>query len=381
MVYEYDNLEGGGMLLMLFTVKNTVVPLVLFYKAFWLFAAIHISCWCLFRFEYIDATMFEGIFAFSMADMKVVSAMTIFFEVFYTGHSYQRYLHLHHWVNETFQACNRYTFSLMAMTYAKDPRYTWMAGRLIRLFLITFFLDLTGTEITSDRWAQLVQAKLLRPQERELLSHLPFAARNVKIFQWIARTHDEAFQATDQKNAPAMAGVMNRLLASEESYRNLLEIHRMPVPFQYFHLLHVMVCLNVACLCWGLAQDPSAFAPLVFFVATFIFIGMLELAKQLADPFGEDEVDFPISLWLERFCENQVLCFAHAAESTTFNMQDALNFEKGETVSQVGLAAIPEIMRKDVTAPKPMLTVASPSPREVTPRPISANYSQLNSST
>merc|ERR1712194_671806 len=46
------------------------------------------------------------------------------------------------------------------------------------------------------------------------------------------------------------------------------------------------------------------FAPFVFFMAQLIFMGMMELASQLADPFGDDEVDFPIKKWLGHFFES-----------------------------------------------------------------------------
>merc|ERR1719198_1727855 len=49
----------------------------------------------------------------------------------------------------------------------------------------------------------------------------------------------------------------------------------------------------------GLSE--SIFAPTVYLFAELIFIGMVELSSQLSDPFGQDEVDFPINDWLSLF--------------------------------------------------------------------------------
>merc|ERR1712217_825214 len=56
---------------------------------------------------------------------------------------------------------------------------------------------------------------------------------------------------------------------------------------------------------YQMASENTIFGPIVYFITSFFFFGMLELAKLLADPFGEDEVDFPILLWVSKFIENQ----------------------------------------------------------------------------
>merc|ERR1719469_1092892 len=49
--------------------------------------------------------------------------------------------------------------------------------------------------------------------------------------------------------------------------------------------------------------SDSVFAPVVFFFASLIFIGMMELSTELGDPFGADEVDFPVERWLQECVE------------------------------------------------------------------------------
>merc|ERR1712232_1221819 len=47
----------------------------------------------------------------------------------------------------------------------------------------------------------------------------------------------------------------------------------------------------------------SYFAPVVYFFAAMLFMGMMELGSQLADPFGDDDVDYPVSEWLSECSE------------------------------------------------------------------------------
>merc|ERR1719277_393470 len=58
--------------------------------------------------------------------------------------------------------------------------------------------------------------------------------------------------------------------------------------------------VSVCILCWAIVMGTShsvSGLP-VFFVAELIFMGMIQLASQLADPFGDDAVDFPVRVWM-----------------------------------------------------------------------------------
>jgi len=85
--------------------------------------------------------------------------------------------------------------------------------------------------------------------------------------------------------------------------------------------------------------------PIIFLFALFIFIGMLELAKMFSDPFGDDEVDFPIHMWLDKFIENQ-LAFLE------YDYAPAAQGFQSELLTQEKLAWIPgqiaSIVHRDV---------------------------------
>lgn len=83
---------------------------------------------------------------------------------------------------------------------------------------------------------------------------------------------------------------------------------KMPVPFQHFHLLNCMVVINLMLWSYGMGASTSIFGPLVYFFATLIFMGMLEVATQLADPFGDADNDYPLWQWLS---EAQALRACH----------------------------------------------------------------------
>uniref|UniRef100_A0A7S2NND7 Uncharacterized protein n=1 Tax=Zooxanthella nutricula TaxID=1333877 RepID=A0A7S2NND7_9DINO len=97
-----------------------------------------------------------------------------------------------------------------------------------------------------------------------------------------------------------VAGDMSKIV---QHMREMADVARLPIPFQYYHLVCLMVV--ICALSWALqiGIDCSYGGIIIFFVAELIFIGMIQLASQLADPFGDDDVDFPVAKWM---CE----CFA-----------------------------------------------------------------------
>jgi len=59
-----------------------------------------------------------------------------------------------------------------------------------------------------------------------------------------------------------------------------------------------MVVVNLALWAYAMGVVKSMFAPVVYFCVSIIFMGMMELASQLSDPFGHDDSDFPLFMWL-----------------------------------------------------------------------------------
>merc|ERR1719398_122565 len=76
------------------------------------------------------------------------------------------------------------------------------------------------------------------------------------------------------------------------------QIMELPMPFQYFHIMNLMLFLNLFLWGYSLGCEDSYFAPLIFMFVRVMFQGIRELSTALSDPFGKDEVDFPVNDWM-----------------------------------------------------------------------------------
>lgn len=91
----------------------------------------------------------------------------------------------------------------------------------------------------------------------------------------------------------------------------------MPVPFSYFHLLNILISLTVLATGIGslilVEQHDSPSYCLAFFpysVVTFVLLALRQLSGELADPFGEDDLDFPIADFMRHIYDNVVAMLA-----------------------------------------------------------------------
>ena len=74
---------------------------------------------------------------------------------------------------------------------------------------------------------------------------------------------------------------------------------RQPVPFAYFHLLNLMVIINLLLLSYGMTGLANpALTIIVFAIVCVVFIGLRDLAVSMANPFGDDEIDFKFEKFL-----------------------------------------------------------------------------------
>merc|ERR1719401_3329686 len=92
--------------------------------------------------------------------------------------------------------------------------------------------------------------------------------------------------------------MVDRLVQVRDQQQQIRDTLKLPMPFQYFHLLNMMVVVNLLLWAYGMGITRSYFTPVGFFFSELIFCGMMELAGQMSDPFGKDEVDFPLHHWL-----------------------------------------------------------------------------------
>jgi len=297
---DYD--PSSSIFCTIWRVANTVIPCIICRFEFWFFFVTHLVICTLYRLGVLEGANQKGnILHISWHFIKILSTMTTFAEVFYTNQCYHRYLHLYSECRKIFRIMNCFVMEVRTNLTLENKQYTRLSSRYIMASTLLFFFEITDN-VNRKEWRILKDKGFLKEDEVAFLAHLPGAEKSMFPLIWacgIVRLGHIAAKAVPN----TLPYMINKVLAIYDTKQALLDTFRLPVPYLYFHLLNIMVFVNLVIWAYGLGTNASIFSPFVYFFAELIFIGMIELASQLSDPFGQDDVDFPLSTWLTEFVE------------------------------------------------------------------------------
>jgi len=158
--------------------------------------------------------------------------------------------------------------------------------------------DLNMSGITEAEWKQLADTGLLFENETKALKEhcqrmQQHSIPSFMLLHWSMKL----YRKHTDKNA-RIPDLDKFYLALRKCQEDVVQIMALPMPFQYYHIMNLMLMLNLTLWSYTFGIMESNFAPVVFFFVQLMFQGLRELAVALSDPFGDDETDFPLNEWM-----------------------------------------------------------------------------------
>ena len=381
--YEYN--IGKPLMLVLFSYKGTVWPLVKLKHELYLYPLLH-TVLVLVQWSWqqqVDDRMDRGTFwrtvfevtadddgvdvgpkeywetSNMMIPWKAVGTLTplmIFTLVFFLSQCYSRFMTL-------FNACQLMETAIQDMTvlmlvHATRHEHRWDAVRYLTAAAITTYGRARANQVWDEpknldeaSWKNLYAEldpratppeprptsfcpALLKEHEVKQLRRYPDSLVGLVLVTWCVQTLKELERNGELKgpafgqaqgeppNLPPPAhlrhpspqphvreprcvpGSALKLRAASYKICNLLNL---PIPLPYFHTLVVLQNVCFAIMSWSLLSFVSFLTPIVLFFAILVMVGLREVAVALSDPFGDDDVDFPVDKWIVQLRANALL--------------------------------------------------------------------------
>jgi len=269
---------------------------------FWAFVLIHVFLISLTHALGYDTKRLQALPAESAA---IVQFFMTFFLTFYNKHCFARY-------NKLYTECMNLMDGVLLFVYEMTVSFNYdelrphrtLAVKYILATMYTFFMTLTGGELTPDEWEEVLRKGLLTKPERDSLAYYPGIHLTLVLTNWAMQVVDQALDKDClwTKRSERIAHVHNRLnmniLRILNACHNIGHIVALPVPFPYFHLMNMVLVLNFLLLACVLALFQSFLTILPYCMVVSIFMGLRDVATQLADPFGDEDFDFPVAHFL-----------------------------------------------------------------------------------
>lgn len=299
---EYDS--SAGYLVTAFRLQNTVVPSVLRRWEFWFFMGIHVTIAWMYRYGGYNFEE-KSFLHIGWGDIEVMAAITTFFQVFYTNSCYHRYMHLYNETQKLFGTLQDICGMLRLQLKDECQPHLRLCGRWLELSIVSVLLDLHGAPLCRENCPRLLKHGLVTREEASFLLRVEPQHHFICILSWVADAVKDSFDHTG--GAKMYSAVLKLFHKFRFTVSEIHDTRNMPMPFQYFHLLKTAVLANLLLWAYVMAITDSIFSVFVYFMAEMMLMGLMELASQLSDPFGDDDVDFDLDAWCASCLADQVV--------------------------------------------------------------------------
>mmetsp|Transcript_54485 Transcript_54485/g.127273 ORF Transcript_54485/g.127273 Transcript_54485/m.127273 type:complete len:606 (+) Transcript_54485:24-1841(+) len=282
--------------------RDSSVKWVLFRPEFWLYVLIHVVFVALSivgDIQLIDVNV-EAAFA--------VQYFTTFFLTFYNAHCFARYEELY---PHTMNVLDGVLLMVHEMTITlKDQslrQHRLQATKYILAAAYVFFIGITNESEALEKraWEEIIRKGLLVKKEAEILRRYMGPEVVPVLMTW------SMYCITDALEQDCMWGARTQRIAHAhnrfnkyqqnimESYHKITHMMAMPIPYTYWHLMNLIFSINFLIVSVTLASYKKWLTIVPYTLTIMVFMGLREVSNALANPFGEDSVDFPLSKFLD----------------------------------------------------------------------------------
>jgi len=317
MTFYYD--AGAPLISVALTYSHTIVETCFGKLEFWVLIFANLLTTVLFRGGYIEQD--NPYIQLPWGIMKIATGLLTFFIVFYTNHCFARYAELYQIARSLMGNVQEISSELMLRL--PEPVQRRKAIKYIFAGVAIFFYELTMSEVDSHKtWRELKQLRIantLTDREVQFIFQFP-GPKSFLVLHWSADIIRRELGPAKERYLKTFSDKIYKIRRCAQDIADTLDL---PMPFQYFHILNLMLSVNLTFWSFGMGCLDSDFAPIIYFVTTLIFLGMRELSGAISNPFGQDEVDFPTDDWLKVMYNDCITFMEHSFE----HQEDTLAFD------------------------------------------------------
>jgi predicted membrane chloride channel (bestrophin family) len=298
----------AGILASAIQIKSTVIPLVIDGPEFWILCILNITICVLRHSGFFDPTYYHINLPWGLT--SATGSLMTFFVCFYNKHVFERYNTVYD-LTKFMEECILQMVSNLRVS-TSDREVQRKVAKLLLVSCFMFYYERTGgteedakegCKISKHEYAQLHKIDLLDPLEIKSLERFCKRYRedsmpSLLLMQWCMQLMRRATPEPTTRD-DLLIGFDDKMYELRDAMSDVTNIMDLPMPFQYFHIMNMMLVLNLVLWAYALGCQDSFWAPIIYMFVQMMFQGIRELSTALSDPFGDDEVDFDINSWMK----------------------------------------------------------------------------------
>lgn len=382
------------------TFSITILPVALTRVEVWIFTIAHVILFLLKESGHSllgSGTDQSWGLPLTFSAVAVSSGMLSLLLVFFNSQCYTRYMTL-------YAACTAMTGDVQELAQLTSVHLThkhadarWDACRFLMSSVMIVYMRVTDLaanrppSVDDEDWKRLMQSEdewlgltsparpheavkmppLLSAEEVAVLRHCSGKESQVLQMWALHATWAGYVQVGAQAHFKEIEDIVLDCRRNSAAIPNILD---MPVPFPYYHMLCALMYVNYTLYAVTFLGIDSWLTPLALFLICATTTGVRELSSALANPFGDDEVDFNASRYMHKL-RSLITFLAHPINADTWwRPSNAL-------LADERIGHVPTHYLPSAAAPPPSaaLEIHWPQHRRPPPPPPSgASYSSPN---
>ena len=306
---EYD--ANQRLLVTMMSWRGTILPLVFRVPFYWLSVGFHAAL--ALTEAYTDLDVIPDI---NTTLMTLPAGLITLQAVFYASQCYGRFF-------EMYSNCvgiggQTMVWAGLVRLHVRDNfAVRWNAMRFILAASHMLYYRLDGGMDEAD-WKTIRGRRLLTEKETQTVLRYNGYAPFLLITWALQEVHNELREGspeTDRWRCAAYQRFERSALDLRGNCSQITNLLKQPVPWAYFHLLNVMTVLVLMLISYGFVGLASPWVSiLAYMVIALMILGINQIAISMADPFGDDEVDFKLEKFLATAYQNAL---AHLGDTNT----------------------------------------------------------------
>jgi len=305
----------------IFRWNGTILPAVLMRPVIWLLMIFHCAMLYLHKGDSVEMPVLPWKLT------ALPTSLLVFFLVFYSGNCFTRY-YTFYGKCTGMGGCVMSWVGLLRVYFPKaTPTQMWNLSRYVVASVYVLYFQLAGGAsdggklVTDQEWYVLVQTSLLSQDEvAKLKAYRGFKPFLIQV--WAMRAVADHIAADPYKaQGTALGPFQAQALALRGNCADVVNMMTQPVPFPYFHTLTLMLSLNLVLCGYAMIEFETVMSIPVFFIVSLVLLGLKETAVALSDPFGGDDVDFNVDVFMASMLANTKAMLAPSADYVSSSLK------------------------------------------------------------
>lgn len=318
---EYDASESS-LFIVIARIGPSIIPALAKKPELWMFVGVHF----ILKYIYSRSIIIPDPQSPSNGPLlAVMTNLTVIFIVMYTNNCFIRYFKLYAQVRDLLGSVIELA-SETRLRLKEDSTRQKMLGYTVA-GIIDFFSEAGGEEDEHEAaLEELHYQRLLNITEITFLRSCPRRHRYLIMFVWALDVAKMGLTSNGIQYLRFFNGLVAKVRACQQDVSDTMQ---MPLPWQYFHLFSVLLTVNLGLQADLAAMQCNTTSSITYVTMLLLLLGLREVSIAMSDPFGDDDVDFPIQGWLlEVFADTGVLLEHKAPWEATLKQEAAKKNDK-----------------------------------------------------